>query len=114
MAALATLIHSEKSGILMQVVWPCQKGELPVSAERNRILKEIRLIPDDKLQELYTILHYYRMGVQSSQEKPGSVMKFAGSWSDLSEDEADLILQDIYQRRQKAFSQRRSCANGSN
>jgi len=84
-----------------------------MSAERNKILQEIRLIPDDKLPELYTILHYFRMGVQSSQKEPESILKYAGSWSDLPEEISDSIVQEAYRRRNTAFSRRRNRENST-
>jgi hypothetical protein len=34
-----------------------------VDIDRERLLQEINRIPDDRLSEIYEILHYFRLGV---------------------------------------------------
>ena len=41
---------------------------------QQQIMKEIQDIPDDKLAEIYDLIHYFRLGLKqeaSSERKPG-------------------------------------------
>jgi hypothetical protein len=75
--------------------------------EREKLLEEVKRIPDDKLAEVYAILHYYRLGVESTQQRPADVLQYAGSWADMPADEFEDFIQDVQVRRQQAFSERR-------
>lgn len=72
-----------------------KEGNMESSNIRTEVIKEINLIPEEKLAELYNFIHYFRLGVEVSistfipsskddgtlQEK---IMQFAGSWNDIS------------------------------
>lgn len=81
---------------------------MSVPAERTRILREIELIPEDRLSELYDFLHYYRLGLEVAKEPAGSVMHFAGSWRGMPDEAFAAFAQDVAERRRRAFSRRRS------
>lgn len=80
---------------------------MSVPAERTRILREIELIPEDRLPEIYNFLHHYRLGLEAAKEPAGSVMHFAGSWQDMPDEEFAAFTQDVAERRKRAFSRRR-------
>ncbi len=80
---------------------------MSVSIERERILDEIQRIPEDKLVEVYAILHYFRVGIEASRTK-GSVMRYAGSWDNMPEETFAKFMQGTSARRQQAFMGRRS------
>jgi heterodisulfide reductase subunit A-like polyferredoxin len=73
---------------------------------RDRVMKEIKLIPEHKLSEVYDFIHYFRIGLQKSKGNVDQIMKFAGCWKDMPEKIFNEFLQDIGQRRKKAFSRR--------
>ena len=65
-----------------------------------RIVKEINLIPAEKRQELYELIHNFRVGLKPEENKTNEIMDFAGSWSDLSEEDLKNFNEEIEQRRQ--------------
>ena len=73
---------------------------------RDKMIDEITLIPDNKLEELYDVIHHYRLGL-ASQGDARQILQFAGCWNDLPEQIFDEFLSEIAQRRQRAFSRRR-------
>jgi hypothetical protein len=75
---------------------------------RDRVLEEIKLIPENKLAELYDFVHDFRVGLQASEGSVEQIMKFAGSWAAMSEEEFAQFSEEIVQRRRQAFSERRS------
>jgi hypothetical protein len=78
------------------------------SAEKNKVLKEISLIPEDKLPAVYQWLHYFRLGLEASRGRTRSVMSYAGCWQDLPEQVFDTFMEDLALRRRQAFTRRRA------
>ncbi|MDO9289010.1 MAG: hypothetical protein Q7T83_09475 [Thermodesulfovibrionales bacterium] len=74
---------------------------------RDRVMDEIKLIPEHKLSEVYDFIHYFRIGLQKSKGNIDQIMKFAGCWKDMPEDVFNAFLNEIGQRRKQAFSRRR-------
>lgn len=79
---------------------------------KHQVLDEIDQIPEDKLADLYQIIHYFRLGLTPSN-KPGkqAIMEFAGSWQDMPQATFSEFLADIGRRRQQAFSGRQDHAS---
>jgi len=75
---------------------------------RDKLMEEIKLIPDFKLSEVYDFIHYLRLGVQKSKVNIDQIMHFAGCWKDMPDNEFDDFLDDILRRRDRAFAWRRS------
>ncbi len=71
------------------------------------IYKELERIPQDKRAELYDIIHYFRLGLETKEKMENPTMELAGSWSDMPDRVFDLMLEDITERRKKAFTGRR-------
>jgi hypothetical protein len=78
------------------------------SITRNRVMQEIKLIPEDKLSEVYDFIHYFRIGILKSEKNIDQIMKFAGCWKDMPEKMYKEITEDIGQRRKQAFLRRRN------
>lgn len=78
------------------------------SAIRSKLLEEIAEIPEDRLLDIYNLIHYFRLGLQVKKINPKRIMQLAGSWNDMSQDDFDEFLGDIMARRKKAFSSRRN------
>ncbi|HAN73135.1 MAG TPA: hypothetical protein DCQ63_01670 [Planktothrix sp. UBA8402] len=72
------------------------------STPKNKIIEEINLIPEDKLIELYDLIHGFRLTLKLSENNVNEIMKFAGCWQDLSEEEFTDFSQEIEQRRQNS------------
>ena len=78
---------------------------------KNQLIKEIDLIPEKKHQELYELIHKFRISLNPSKHKINEIMEFAGSWSDISEEDFRDFSEDIEQRRQNSSSRRFSDEN---
>ncbi|MEW6380727.1 MAG: hypothetical protein AB1611_14120 [bacterium] len=78
------------------------------SGLRDKVIEEIDLIPEHKLSEIYDLVHYFRIGLQQSKEGANPIMKFAGCWQDMPDEEFTEFLEEIGQRRKHAFSGRRN------
>jgi len=74
-----------------------------------RVIDEIRLIPQEKLPELYDFIHFYRLGLETAQDNTEEIMQFAGCWEDMPEEEFENFSEKISERRKRAFSERREC-----
>lgn len=58
----------------------------------NTILKELKNVPVDKLEDLYSIIHSLRANTKKPDTTNEKILSFAGSFSDMSEtDYSDLI-----------------------
>lgn len=79
---------------------------------QEQILQEIQLIPQEQLAVVYEILHYFRLGLETTQNQPKSIMQYAGCWQDMPEDTFSELFTDIQVRRQQAFSRRVSRETG--
>lgn len=78
------------------------------SISRDSLLEEIKLIPEDKLVELFYFIHYFRSGLEKSTGNKEQTMKFAGCWEDMDEEIFREFSEEIKERRVKGFSWRRS------
>ena len=85
---------------------------------RTEVIKEVNLIPEEKLTELYKFIHYFRLGVEASietvvsrtkddEERREKIMQFAGSWDDMSDEVFADFNEEITTRRQQVFLGRR-------
>ena len=76
---------------------------------RQKISEEIGHIPDDKIEELYDVIHFFRIGVESlrkgAKSSRRSALDFFGIWKDMSAEEK-AVLDEIPLRRQKTFRER--------
>lgn len=66
---------------------------------QRKVMDEIQAIPVERLLELYDVIHFFRIGVERTTPMMPDVMRFAGCWSDLSDDEFDDLLTDMAARR---------------
>ncbi|PSB28953.1 hypothetical protein [Stenomitos frigidus] len=77
---------------------------------RAKVWEEIEHIPDNKILELYQLVHGFRVSAEPTAANP---MSFAGCWSDLPEGIYSDLLNDVHDRRQQAFSERRDRESNS-
>jgi len=75
---------------------------------RTKVITEMNLIPEDKLEELYNFIHYWRLNRESSPGSLEQTMRFAGCWNDMSDETFANFSEEINIRRQQAFFERRS------
>lgn len=76
------------------------------SITQQRVLQEIQLIPEDELDAVYAILHYYRLGLEKSHIQTQPVMQYAGCWQDMSDDTFAELTNEMLTRRHQAFAGR--------
>ncbi len=83
------------------------------SVTRDRVIEEIRHIPEHKLSEVYDLLHYFRVGLQTSKGNADRIVKFAGCWGDMPAETFREFTEEILERRKQAFSRRRTSETGA-
>jgi hypothetical protein len=75
---------------------------------RNKLIDEISRIPDERLPDIYNLIHYFRLGLNVKEKNPAKILKLAGSWKDMPEEDFDDFLEEIRTRRKNAFLSRRN------
>ncbi|MEB3215594.1 MAG: hypothetical protein VKN72_04930 [Nostocales cyanobacterium 94392] len=86
---------------------------------RREVIKEINLIPEEKLTEIYQFIHDFRLNIEASigtvisnPQKESTlqqrIMQFAGSWNNMSDEVFADLSEEIATRRSAAFLKRRS------
>ncbi len=78
------------------------------STLRTRILEEIHLIPESKLADLYDLIHYFRLGLETSKSNTEQIIQFAGCWQDMPDETFAKFSRELAERRQQVFSRRRN------
>ena len=81
---------------------------MKVTISNEKIFQEIKLIPEEKLADVYALLHHFRLSLKASQTKLRHVMHYAGIWQDMTADIFAEFTVVISVRRQQAFSGRRA------
>ena len=79
---------------------------MTLSVTKDKLINEIRLLPEDKLGEVYNFIHYFRLGTEKTKKNDNNILSFSGSWRDMGDNKFDDYLSDISERRNKAFSNR--------
>jgi hypothetical protein len=77
---------------------------------RERLIDEIRGIPDTRVAEVYDLIHFFRVGLEKAVPGGGAaadLMSFAGSWSDMPEEAFSSLATEWQERRKGAFARRR-------
>ncbi|NIU02102.1 MAG: hypothetical protein GWN01_14700 [Nitrosopumilaceae archaeon] len=81
---------------------------MKISSIREKVVKEVNQIPEEKLAQVLDLIHHFRLGLQLSKKKTAKVTDFAGCWKDMPEDVYQDFIRDITQRRHTAFSRRKN------
>ncbi|MCP4668878.1 MAG: hypothetical protein GY849_21280 [Deltaproteobacteria bacterium] len=66
---------------------------------REKVMKEISLIPLDKLNEVYDFIRLFRIGTERIKANKGEILSFAGCWEDMPDETFNDFLLEIRQRR---------------
>ncbi len=69
----------------------------------NTILKELKNVPVDRLEDLYSIINSLRTTSKKSVKKRRKILSFAGSFSDMSEVDYNEFLKHTKQTRNNVF-----------
>ena len=79
---------------------------MKTAAIRRKVVEEVNQIPDEKLPQIFEIIHRFRIGLQTSVKRPHKISNYAGCWKDMSDEMYDEYIDEIKQRRHTAFSRR--------
>ena len=69
--------------------------------ELSQVIEEIRLVPKDRLREIYNFIHFFRLGLEKSQDSTEDIMQFAGCWQDMKDEDFEQFSQEMTDRRQQ-------------
>ncbi len=69
----------------------------------NTILKELKNVPVDRLEDLYSIIHSLRANTKKSDKRSKKILSFAGSFNNMSENDYNDFLQQTKQTRNDLF-----------
>lgn len=72
----------------------------------NAILKEIKDIPIDKLEELYSYIHSLSTKVKKTDTLRKKILSFGGAFSDMSEKDYNDYLKEIQDSRTTLFNRK--------
>ena len=74
-----------------------------MAADRKALLKELEEVPEEHLEALSEVIHYYIEGIKLKLDASGkrrSMMDYAGIWADMSDDEFEAVLAPYHDRSQ--------------
>jgi hypothetical protein len=74
--------------------------------ELSEVMEEIRLVPKDRLAVIYDLIHFFRLGLETVQDDTEEIMRFAGCWQDMTDEEFQKFSQEVVDRRRHAFTGR--------
>ncbi len=60
----------------------------------NNILKELKNVAVERLQDLYSIIHSIKADTKKSGETTKQILSFAGSFSDMTENDYNEFVQE--------------------
>lgn len=69
----------------------------------NTILKELRNVPIDRLEDLYSIIHSFRANTKKSDKRREKILSFAGAFGELPEKDYNDFLQHTKNTRDNLF-----------
>jgi hypothetical protein len=72
----------------------------------NAILKEIKDIPIDKLEELYSYIHSLSTKVKKTDTLRKKILSFGGAFSDMSEKDYNDYLKEIQDSKTTLFNRK--------
>ena len=69
----------------------------------NTILKELKNVPVDKLEDLYSIIHALQTNTRKVDKVNQEILSFAGSFEDMSESDYNDFVKHTNQTRENLF-----------
>ncbi|MEO5995922.1 MAG: hypothetical protein ABIN89_04325 [Chitinophagaceae bacterium] len=69
----------------------------------NTILEELKNVPVDRLEDLYSIIHSLQIDTKKSDKTGKKILSFAGSFRDMSEKDYDDFLKQSKETRNNLF-----------
>lgn len=74
------------------------------SVTRDEVIEEVELVPEDRIPELFDVVHDFR--IERCSKGSRGIMRFAGSWKVWTDIEFQGFLDETRDRRSRAFSSR--------
>jgi hypothetical protein len=94
---------------MVPIAGTLQKDAMSAPTVRDRLITEIQRIPDTHLEEVFNLLHFFRIGLETSQRPPAdNLLSFAGTWQDMDDGIFEEFQEEIAARRRQAFRGRRA------
>ena len=76
---------------------------------KEKIIKEVEKIPEDKMAKLYEVIHSFRVGIKTERKEikdsRQKALKFFGVWKNMSPEET-AVLDEIQSRRKRTYRER--------
>lgn len=69
----------------------------------NTILKELKNVPLDRLEDLYSIIHSLQVNTKKSEKQSKKILSFAGAFGDMSEKDYNDFLNHTRDTRNNLF-----------
>jgi hypothetical protein len=69
----------------------------------NMILKELKNVPVDRLEDLYSIIHSLRSNTKKSRKRVKKILSFAGSFGDMANNDYNDFLNHTKETRNNLF-----------
>lgn len=69
----------------------------------NTIFKELKNVPVERLEDLYSIIHSLQANTKKSDKRSKEVLSFAGTFGDMSENDYNDFLRQVKQTRNDLF-----------
>jgi hypothetical protein len=66
-------------------------------------MKELKNVPVDRLEDLYSIIHSFRANTKKSNRTSKKILTFAGSFGDMSEKDFSDFLEQTKETRNNSF-----------
>ncbi len=80
-----------------------------MASVKEKIIREVEKIPEEKIAELYNVVHLFRVEVESkkkaAKDRHSAAENFFGIWKDMSSEE-NTVLDEIQARRKKTHRAR--------
>jgi hypothetical protein len=69
----------------------------------NTILKELKNVPVERLEDLYSIIHSLQANTKKSDKRSKEILSFAGTFGDMPENDYNDFLRQVKQTRNDLF-----------
>ncbi len=69
----------------------------------NTILKEIKNVPVSRLDDLYSFINLLKINTKGSDKNRKKILSFAGSFSDMSQEDYDDFIKESVRTRNDLF-----------
>jgi len=72
----------------------------------NAILKELKNVPVDKLEDLYSIIHSLRINTKKTDTRSQEILCYAGAFGDMSKSDYSDFVKHTKQARNELFDRK--------